>query len=313
MKIAFLGTPDFAVPSLERLVEEGFDIAAVVTQPDKPKGRGKILAAPPVKQAAIRLGLPIHQPARIKTPEALEFFKSLDVEAMAVVAYGKIIPQSIIDIPRFGLINVHSSLLPKYRGAAPMQWAVAEGESVTGVTTMLIEAGLDSGDILMVEETAIGPDENAVELSKRLSVMGAELLVKTLHGLKEEKITPRPQDHGQATLAPMLKKETGLIDWTLPAQTIHNRVRGFQPWPGAHTRFRGKTLHIWRSRVAAEPVSASPGSLLPEKRRLVVACGEGSGLEVLEVQLEGRNRMPVAAFLNGQHPGAEDRFGDQQQ
>ncbi len=251
MRVAFLGTPEFAVPSLERLVEAGYDVVAAVTQPDKPKGRGRTLAASPVKICAERLGIPVRQPARIKDPAALELFRSFGVDAMAVVAYGKIIPQSIIDVAPLGLVNVHSSLLPKYRGAAPMQWAIAEGETRTGVTTMLIDAGLDSGDILLAAETEIGPEENAVELSERLSPMGADLLVQTLRALEEKKITPQPQDHERATFAPMLTKEAGNIDWSRPAREIHNRVRGFQPWPGAYSWFRGQSLHIWESQ--AEP------------------------------------------------------------
>jgi methionyl-tRNA formyltransferase len=301
LRIAFLGTPEFAVPSLERLVEAGFDVVAAVTQPDKPKGRGRTLAAPPVKECAARLGIPVHQPTKVKDPAAVELFRSLQVDAMAVVAYGKIIPQAIIDIPPLGLVNVHSSLLPKYRGAAPMQWAIAEGETHTGVTTMLIDAGLDSGDILLTAETGIGPDENAVELSGRLSLLGADLLVQTLRGLEENRITPRPQDHEKATLAPMLTKEIGNIDWSRPAGEIHNRVRGFQPWPGAYSRFRGQSLHIWKSRLASSRSTATPGTITVERRSVTVTCGEGTGLELIEVQLEGRKRMPANAFANGQH------------
>ncbi len=311
MRIAFLGTPEFAVPSLERLADAGFDVVSVVCQPDKPKGRGAKLAAPPVKEAALRLGLPVYQPARIKNnDEAVEHFRSLDLRAMAVVAYGKIIPQSIIDIPPLGLVNVHSSLLPKYRGAAPMQWAVAEGETRTGVTTMLIEAGLDSGDMLLKQEVEIGPDETAVDLSERLSLIGADLLVQTLRGLDRGVITPQPQDHERATYAPMLKKETGLIDWRRPAQEIHNRVRGFQPWPGAFTYLNGAMLHIWRSRVSDHPVSGEPGTMAVEKRRVLAACGEGTALELVEVQLEGRKRMPATAFAHGQRLASGQRWGE---
>jgi methionyl-tRNA formyltransferase len=308
LRIAFLGTPEFAVPSLERLIESGFELAAVVTQPDKPKGRGGKTSAPPVKVTAERYGLPVHQPARIRTPEAAAFFRGLGVEAMAVVAYGKIIPQEIIDIPRLGLINVHASLLPKYRGAAPIQWAVAEGETQTGVTTMRISAGLDEGDILLVRETEIRPDETAVELAERLSVMGAELLVQTLNGLREGVIRPQPQDHERASFAPLLTKEAGRIDWRQPARTIHNRVRGFQPWPGAWTRFRGQLLHIWKSRPADAAPPGPPGALRAERHRLLAACGEGS-LELLEVQREGRTRVSAAAFLNGLHPREGEILG----
>ena len=309
MRIAFLGTPEFAVPSLERCVDAGYDVVAVVTQPDRPKGRGNKLTPPPVKVRAVELGLDVHQPAKIKPPEVVEWFRSLNVEAMAVVAYGKIIPQSIIDIPRLGLINVHGSLLPKYRGAAPMEWAVIEGETTTGVTTMLIDAGLDSGDMLLKQETEIGPDETAVEVRERLSLLGADLLVQTLRGLEQGTITPVQQDHELATHAPMLKKETGLIDWRWPARTIHNRVRGLQPWPGAFTSFRGQPLHIWKSRIASESVDGEPGTLRVSKRRAAVACGEAAALELVEVQMQGRKRIPVDAFLNGQRPTSGEKLG----
>ncbi|MCW5982637.1 MAG: methionyl-tRNA formyltransferase [Bryobacteraceae bacterium] len=299
MRIAFLGTPEFAVPSLERLAESGMEIAAVLSQPDRPKGRGQKLAAPAVKEAALRLGLAAHQPEKVNRPEVIAFLKQLGVDAMAVVAYGKIIPQAIIDIPRLGIVNVHASLLPKYRGAAPIQWAVANGETVTGVCTMRIDAGLDTGDILLARQTRIGPDETAVELAERLAPMGAELLVETLQGLGEGRITPRKQDHSEATLAPMLTREDGRIDWQWPAARIHNRIRGFQPWPGAYTTFRGQALQMWQSRVEKMPPALAPGAMRPAGRRLLVGCGEGA-IEVLELQLEGRKRMTAEAFINGQ-------------
>ena len=308
LRIAFLGTPEFAVPSLERCVEAGYEVVAVVTQPDKPKGRGKKLTPPPVKVRAIELGLDVHQPAKIKPPEVTEWFRGLDVEAMAVVAYGKIIPQSIIDIPRLGLVNVHGSLLPKYRGAAPIEWAVIEGESTTGVTTMLIDAGMDSGDMLLKQETEVGPDDTAVEVRGRLSLLGADLLVQTLRGLERGTISPVPQEHELATHAPMLKKETGLIDWRWPARTIHNRVRGLQPWPGAYTSFRGQQLHIWKSCVSEQTGEGAPGTMRIDKRRAAVVCGEGSVLELLEVQMQGRKRIPASAFINGQRPEDGERL-----
>ncbi len=298
MRLIFLGTPEFAVPSLEGLAEAGHEIAAVLTQPDRPKGRTQELAAPPVKQAALRLGLAVHQPERIRTPEAIEFLRGFRPEVMIVVGYGKIIPQAIIDIPPRGIINLHASLLPKYRGAAPIQWAIANGETRTGVTTMRIDAGLDTGDILLARETEIGAEETALELGPRLARMGAELLMETLDRL--DAIVPRPQSHAEATLAPVLKKEDGLVDWNMPAAQIHNRVRGFLPWPGCYTRFRGKLLQVWQARVA-EPEPGQPGALHTRKSRLVVTCGEGSGLELLEVQLEGKKRFPAAAFLSGYH------------
>lgn len=301
LRIAFLGTPEFAVPSLERIVEAGLDITEVVTQPDRPKGRGQRLAGPPVKEAALRLGLAVYQPEKLNRPDVIEFLRDLRVDAMVVVAYGRIIPQAIIEIPPLGLINLHSSLLPKYRGAAPMQWAIAEGETRTGVTTMLIDAGLDSGEILLAQKTEIGPDETAVELSERLGLMGADLLVRTLRGVEQGSITPRPQDHEQATFAPKLTKEAGRIDWRWPAEKIHNRVRGFQPWPGAYTFFHGQTLHVWKSCIAYKDLPATPGAIDVERRRLFVACGENTALELVEVQMEGRKRISAAAFISGQH------------
>src|SRR5579864_7451284 len=237
MRLVFLGTPAFAVPTLEALAAR-HDVVSVVTQPDRPKGRGQELSASPVKQTAQRLGLPVYQPERIRRPEAQAHIVSLSPEIMVVVGYGQIIPQSVIDIAPRGIVNVHASLLPKYRGAAPIQWAIVNGETHTGVTTMQINAGLDTGDILLARETEIGPEETAVELGERLSVMGAELLIETLDGLSHNVIRPRKQDDSLSSLAPILKKEDGEIDWKQPAAAIHNRVRGLVPWPGAQTRFR---------------------------------------------------------------------------
>ena len=298
MRIIFLGTPEFAVPTLERSFQAGHEVVAVLTQPDRPKGRGHQLAAPPVKEAALRLGVPVYQPERIRTPEAIELLRGLKPDSMVVVGYGKIIPQAIIDIPPHGIVNVHASLLPKYRGAAPVQWSVANGETVTGVTTMRIDAGLDTGDILLQRETEIGVEETAAELAERLAPMGADLLVETLAGLERGDITPRPQDSSQASLAPVLKKEDGRIDWARPAQEIVNRIRGFNPWPGCYTETRGKLLEILRARAIAGG-SGEPGSAHPKRGRLMVTCGEGSALEILEVRMEGKKRMDAAAFQNG--------------
>jgi len=304
MRVVFLGTPSFAVPTLEGLVAARHDVVCVVTQPDRPRGRGHQLTASPVKEAALRLGLRVYQPERIRRPEAVAVLADLRPDAMVVVGYGQIIPQSAIDIPPHGIINVHASLLPKYRGAGPVQWAIANGETRTGATTMRIDAGLDTGDMLLKAETGIGPEENAVELGARLAAMGATLLVETLERIAS--IVPQKQDAAQATYAPLLKKEDGLIDWRQPAQTIHNRVRGFQPWPGAYTRFRGQQLHIWKSRVVAKQKGAA-GQLLPHPLRVV--CGEGA-LELIEVQLEGRKRISAEAFANGQHIGGRDILGE---
>ena len=299
MRLVFLGTPSFAVATLERLLEAGHQVLAVYTQPDRPKGRGGQLSASPVKEAALRRGLPVRQPERIKAPEVLAELAFPRLEAMLVVGYGQIIPQAIIDLFPLGIINVHASLLPAYRGAAPIQWAIARGETVTGVTTMRINAGLDTGDILLARETLIGPDETAAELAARLAPLGADLLVETLAGLQAGSIVPRRQDEALASYAPILRKEDGCIDWNLAAREVYNRVRGFVPWPGAYTWFRGQRLHVWKARPAGCPVG--PGTVLSVGRRLLAGCGDGEGLELLEVQLEGRKRVVAEAFLNGQH------------
>jgi methionyl-tRNA formyltransferase len=308
MTLVFLGTPSFAVPTLERLVQAGHRVLAVFTQPDRPKGRGGELAASPVKETALRFSLPVHQPERIRRPEPVEQLKQMQPDAMVVVGYGQIIPQSIIDIPRHGIINVHASLLPKYRGAAPIQWAIANGEASSGVTTMRIDAGLDTGDMLLKWETPIGPEENAIELGQRMAQAGADLLVETLAGIDSGTIRPEAQDNLQASLAPILKKEDGEVDWNWPGRKIANRARGFLPWPGAYTYFRGQLFHIWKARVADEPGEGAPGRLMPLKRRLLVSSGEGSALELLEVQIEGRKRMPAEAFLNGHRLDENERF-----
>ena len=298
MRLVFLGTPAFAVPTLERMVSAGHEVLEVVTQPDRPRGRGQHPAAPPVKETALQLGLPVYQPERVRRPEAVERLRALSPEAMVVVGYGQIIPQTVIDIPPLGILNVHASLLPKYRGAGPVQWAIVRGETRTGVTIMRIDAGLDTGDMLSKVETEIGPEENAMEVGRRLSAMGADLLVETLAALAAGKIVPEKQDDSQATHAPLLKKEDGLIDWSRPAAEIHNRIRGLQPWPGAYTNFRGQTLHIWKAKLAGAVPDRPPGSILSVKP-LVVACGSLT-LEVLELQLEGRKRLAAAEFANGQ-------------
>lgn len=304
MRIIFLGTPAFAVDTLEALVSAGHEVLTVVTQPDRPKGRGRQLAPSPVKEAALRHGLPCYQPERIRRPEAVAALAALAPDAMVVVGYGQIIPQSVIDIPPHGIVNVHASLLPKYRGAGPIQWAIANGETCTGVTTMRIDAGLDTGEMLLKAETKIGPDETAVELGARLAGMGAALLVETLASIAA--IVPQKQDPAAATYAPLLKKEDGLIDWRQSAQAIHDRARGFQPWPGAYSSFRGRQLQIWKSRILA-PESGAPGQLRMHPLR--VLCGAGA-LELLEIQIEGRNRVPADAFVNGQRIADTDILGE---
>lgn len=305
MVLIFLGTPTFAVPTLERIVEAGHHAVAVFTQPDRPKGRGRQVAASPVKEAAMRLGLAVYQPERIRRPEVIEQLKQMKPEAMVVVGYGQIIPQAIIDIPPRGIINVHASLLPKYRGAAPIQWAIANGESRTGVTTMRIDAGLDTGDMLLKWETEIGPEENALELNPRLARAGAELLLETLR----DNPTPEKQNPEEASYAPILRKEDGEIDWNWPAAKIFNRSRGFLPWPGVYSFFRGQLFHIWKSRVADEALTGPPGRMAARNKRLLAACGSGAALELLEVQLEGRKRISAEAFLNGQHLKDDEILG----
>jgi len=289
------------VPTLERIVGAGHEVAAVFTQPDRPRGRGQKEAMPPVKEAALRLGLPVHQPERVRRPEVVEQLRALGPEAMVVVGYGQIIPQGILDIPPKGIVNVHASLLPKYRGAAPIQWAIARGETRTGVTTMKIDAGLDTGDILLKWETEIGPEETAVELSERLAVAGADLLVLTLAELGS--IVPEKQDEAQATLAPILKKEDGRIDFSMGAGEIVNRVRGLVPWPGCYGSLRGLRFHIWKAKQAEGSSYVADGSFHPGQLRVVgkklYAGCKGGAIELLEVQLEGKKRMTGAAFLNG--------------
>jgi methionyl-tRNA formyltransferase len=309
MKLVFCGTPQFAVPSLSALLDAGFDVSLVVSQPDRPSGRGMQVAPTPVKQLAWNSGVEVTQPEKIKNN--VEFRARLEQiapEAIVVVAYGRIIPQWMIDLPPLGNINGHASLLPKFRGAAPIQWAIARGETVTGVTTMRIDAGLDTGDMLMWREIAIHPDDNAITLAPKLAALTAELLVETLPALREGRIRPQKQDDSQATLAPILKKEDGLIDWRRTATETCNRLRGFQPWPGAHTTFRGKTLNVTAARSVTAPLE-SPGELRVDSGSLLVGCGDRTAVEFLEVQPEGKKKMPVHDFLNGYRPRSGEKLG----
>jgi methionyl-tRNA formyltransferase len=282
------------VPALDKLVEAGFPVQLVVSQPDRPRGRGMEMTASPVKQRALALGLPVAQPEKIKSNEQFRAqLAALQPDAITVVGYGRMIPEWMLELPRLGNINLHASLLPKYRGAAPIQWAIARGETATGVTTMRIDAGLDTGDILLQKDTA-------EMLAPRLAATGAELLVETLNRLQAGKIDPRPQNHSQASLAPILKKENGEMDFHLTATEIYNRLRGFQPWPGAFTGFRGKNLNVWAAKPV--PYAAVRGELRVEGNRLIVGCGEGTALELLEVQPEGKKRISVLDFIHGYRP-----------
>jgi methionyl-tRNA formyltransferase len=310
MKLVFCGTPQFAVPSLERLVRAGHDLQLVVTQPDRPQGRGMELAAPPVKQTAMHRGLPVIQPEKIKNNQEFRAeLETLRPDAIIVVAYGRIIPGWMLHLPEYGNINVHASLLPKYRGAAPIQWAIANGDAVTGVTTMKIDEGLDTGDILLKREMEIHADDTVMTLAPKLATLGADLLVETLDRLQQGSLRSIPQDDALATLAPILKKEDGLIDFNRSAREIHNRLRGFQPWPATYTRFRGKNLKILNARVSDRIPPLAPGELHASGNELFVGCGNATALELLQVQLEGKNATPARDFISGYHPAEGERLG----
>jgi methionyl-tRNA formyltransferase len=316
MRLVFMGTPETAVPTLKRCLDDGHEVVAVWTQPDRVAGRGHSLRVPPVKEFALAHGLNVHQPAKIKTEEARELFASHDADAAVVVAYGRILPASFLVAPRRGCVNVHFSLLPKYRGAAPVNWAIVRGESVSGVTTMQIDEGLDTGAIYLQRSTHIGDNETAPQLLTRLSALGAELLSETLTRIDE--LEPLPQREGDATHAPILRREDGLIDWTGSATEIERRVRGFQPWPNAHTLFRGQRLVIHHAalqrsvledemmrggKVAAGELTKAHGD------ELEVACGEQTRLQLVEVQLEGKRRMSARDFINGMRVRAGEPVG----
>ncbi len=307
LNLVFCGTPLFAVPVLDRLVEAGFGVHLVVTQPDRPKGRGLAMVQSPVKQCALRLGLALAQPEKIKNnPEFVTQLTELKPDAIVVVGYGRIIPQWMLDLPPLGNINLHASLLPKYRGAAPIQWAIALGETMTGVTTMKINAGLDTGDILLQQELPISKNDTAETLAPKLASLGSDLMVTTLEGLQAGTVDPRLQDDSQATLAPILKKEDGLIDFSRPAVEILNRLRGFQPWPGAYAKFRGKNLQVWRAEKVDRTLS--PSEVKVEGDHLLFGCGEGSAIGVVELQLEGKKRTSAADFIRGYHPSVGEKL-----
>ena len=305
----FCGTPRFAVPTLEALVRAGFTVDLVVTQPDKPKGRGMEMSLSPVKQSALALNLPLAQPEKIKNNQEFRAqLEALRPEAIVVVGYGRIIPQWMIDLPPMGNLNLHASLLPKYRGAAPIQWAIACGETTTGVTIMRIDAGLDTGDILRLSALNINSDDTSETLAPKLAAIGADLMVETLLEFRAGTIHPQAQNHGGASLAPILRKEDGHIDFQRSAAEIYNRLRGFQPWPGAFTQFRGKQLVICSAKITDRNLSPSPGSLFVEGTQLFAACAHSS-LELLEVQPEGRKRMSARDFINGYRPQPNERLG----
>ena len=295
MRLVFMGTPDFAVPCLQRLLEDGHEVPAVFTQPDKPVGRHAVLTPPPVKQLALSHGIPVYQPTKMRDGTVAALLRELAPDCLVVVAYGRILPQEILDVPPRGCVNIHGSLLPRYRGAAPIQWSVIRGETVTGVTSMFMDAGMDTGDIIDTLTTPIGEDETAGELFERLAPLGARLLSTTLAAIPDGTVTRRPQNDAEATMAPMLEKAMGRLDLTRPAQELHNQVRGMNPWPGAFCTAGGKTLKIHETRVAAG--SGAPGTLLCADP-VTVACGEGA-LQLVTVQPEGKPRMAAEAWLRG--------------
>ncbi len=312
MRIVFCGTPEFAVPALRQLIAEpDFTVEAVVTQPDRPRGRGQRVASSPVKDVALDAGLHVYQPEKIKSDSAFEFFQRAAADAVVIIAYGQIIPQRLIEIPRLGWINLHGSLLPKYRGAAPVNWAIANGERQTGITTMQIDAGLDTGPILLQEPIEIRADETAPELAERMAEAGAPLVAESLRKLSRGEITPRAQDHSQATRAPLLKKEDGRLNWNLTAQQIYNRIRGLQPWPGAYTNFRGQLCHVWGQPAAGAEATPgpAPGTLVLAEDDTLVVCGEGTWLRLEHVQLAGRKRITAREFANGARLQPDEGFG----
>jgi methionyl-tRNA formyltransferase len=310
MRLVFCGTPEFAVGTLDAVIHAGHEVALAVTQPDRAAGRGMEMQAPPVKRAAAAHGIAVVQPEMIKNNT--EFRARLELErpdAIVVVAYGRIIPQWMLELPRLGNINLHGSLLPKYRGAAPVQWAVANGDRVTGVTTMRLDEGLDTGEMLLAREVAIAPEETAVDLFRKLASVGAELMVETLAGLDAGTLAGQKQDEAQATLAPILTREDGAIDFSRTARQIYDRWRGFEPWPGAHTRLRGKKLIVHRMHVGVED-GIDAGVLRVARDEMAVGCGSGSSVVFDEVQMEGKRRMSATEFLHGFQMRSGERVGD---
>ena len=309
MNLVFCGTPEFAVPTLEALAEH-FTVKLVVAQPDRPRGRGMEVVAPAVKRLAQKLGIPVTQPEKIKVNDEFRAqLRAITPDAIVVVAYGRIIPQWMIDLPPLGNINLHASLLPKYRGAAPIQWAIANGETVTGATTMRIDGGLDTGPMLLRREVEIDGNETSSALAPRLAAIGAELMIETLHGLRSGTITPQTQDNSQATLAPLLRKEDGLIDFQRSAREIYNRFRAFQPWPGAYTSFRGKSVKAIAMRPVKGDAVLSPGEILFRGNQLLAGCGDNSVIEFLELQPESRKPISATEFARGMRVQSGDHCG----
>src|SRR6266403_3037143 len=310
MRILFCGTPHFAVPTfIHLLAQPDIEIAAVITQPDRPRGRGHKISASPMKEAAVAANVPVHQPEKIRTPEAQDLLKQLAPDCIVIIAYGQIIPARLLDIPKLGWINLHASLLPKYRGAAPINWAIANGETQTGVTTMRINAGMDTGGILLQQQIGIAPEETAPELAESMAEAGAPLMLETLRGLAGGNLVARPQNDDEASYAPLLKKEDGHIDWNRPAQEIYNRMRGFAPWPGAYTSFRGQTCQLWAEPFSLRTLTGSaPGTIFREDTQILIACGHATLLRLLSVKVEGRKQISAVEFANGARLTERERF-----
>jgi len=319
MRIVFCGTPSFAVPTLKHLLAQSdFEVVGVITQPDRPRGRGQQVSFSAVKKAALAAKLAVHEPEKIRAAESERLLQRLSPDCVVIIAYGQIIPTQLLPIPKLGWINLHASLLPKYRGAAPINWAIVNGETRTGVTTMRIDAGMDTGEMLLRREMEIGAKETAPELAVRMADCGAPLMAETLRGLAAGTTVSKAQNHAEASYAPMLEKEDGRIDWKRPAVEIYNRMRGFAPWPGAYTTFRGQSCHVWGDPVSkvgsfgwsSSTGGAEPGTLVCEKNELFVWCGDTTVLSVRAVKLEGRKRVSAAEFANGARLKGSERFGD---
>ncbi len=311
LRIVFCGTPEFAVPSLRRLAERPeFSLEAVITQPDRPRGRGQHVTSSPIKETALELGLHVYQPETIKSDSSQDFLKRVAPDAVVIIAYGQIIPGRLLTIPRLGWLNLHASLLPRYRGAAPINWAIANGETVTGLTTMQIDKGMDTGPTLLRREIEIGPEETAPELATRMRTVGADLIADSLLGFDRGEISPIPQEDKDVSYAPILKKEDGRIDWDLPAHKIYNRMRGFTPWPGAYTTFRGQTCQLWGIPAApsAEWTTHATGEIIHTTTDLYVICGEGTCLRLEALQIEGRKKNSAREFANGARLTADEGF-----
>ncbi len=307
MRIVFMGTPEFAVPCLQKLIDCRYEVTGVFTQPDKPQGRKMIMTPPPVKQLAVQNGITVYQPQKMRDGSALEMLKEADPELVIVVAYGKILPKEILEFPKYGCINIHASLLPELRGAAPIQWSVINGLKKTGVTSMQMDEGLDTGYMLLKAEIEIGENDTAGEMHDKLSVLGAEILEKTIELLLKNELNPEKQDHDKFTYAPMLSKELSPIDWNLTAQEVHNKIRGLCPWPSATSILNGKKVKIHQS-ILCSAKKGCPGEIVEVGKHLIVSCGDGNCIEILNLQAEGKKAMSAADFMRGNPVNVGDKF-----